>query len=203
MKKVREKDKAVKRPRVKKPILLHEGEFVLTAWAERASGPGWSNTPVYAVIANQSASPPTYRVVCIQPNEQTFEMKTVFPYSLQSHADMVEAVNKVTRSFKERVLDAMVAVQRKRRRKAELDGNSDIEVRRRWVRKVRLVCKNGILKNGPMNIVDLAKRLKMENRRKLSLILQWSPQFKREKGLWNYTGPRPKVKEPAHQESSS
>lgn len=45
---------------------LAKGEEVVTAWAERASGPGWSNQLVWAFVRGLSGD---YRLIALQPTE--------------------------------------------------------------------------------------------------------------------------------------
>ena len=49
--------------------LLHMGErdYVLTAWPERASGPGWSNRPLWVVVGTHGSN--VFRRECLQPQE--------------------------------------------------------------------------------------------------------------------------------------
>jgi len=59
-------------------VTLADLEHIVTAWAEKASGPGWSNFPIWVLIIEPMG---TYRLECIQPEEQTDEMRTLFKVS--------------------------------------------------------------------------------------------------------------------------
>jgi hypothetical protein len=50
---------------------LAKGERVVCAWAERASGPGWSNFPVWVIVEDYYGE---MHRECLQPHEQTAEI---------------------------------------------------------------------------------------------------------------------------------
>ena len=70
-------------------ITLKRGERVLAVVPEYASGPGWTNTPVWVHIGNIDG---TYRSECVQPNEQTAEMLTLFCVGAHLQSALVRAV---------------------------------------------------------------------------------------------------------------
>ena len=74
---------------------LAEGEHVVTAWAEYANGPGWSNSPVLVLVRNQSH---VYRVEYIQPEDQSEGMATLYGVSAATSGAMVRAVESLLRS---------------------------------------------------------------------------------------------------------
>lgn len=53
---------------MKRPMIERD-EYVISAWATNCSGPGWSNSPVIALIGKKG-EPGTYRELYIQPEEQ-------------------------------------------------------------------------------------------------------------------------------------
>lgn len=65
---------------------LGENEYVVTAYAERASGPGWANQPIWVIIRDRTTS--QMREWCIQPEDQTEEMMTLYPFSEIAHRNM-------------------------------------------------------------------------------------------------------------------
>lgn len=71
---------------------LRKHDAIIAAWAERASGPGWSNSPVWAVI--RSALDGSHRVECIQPDEQTRDMAALYAVSEAAHRAMTAAVER-------------------------------------------------------------------------------------------------------------
>ena len=64
---------------------LVDGERVVCAFAHPCSGPGWSNSPVVAVVRNIAGE---YREVYIQPEAQPSEMVTLYAISAQCTAVM-------------------------------------------------------------------------------------------------------------------
>ena len=77
---------------IKTNIKLKDGEHIVTAFATRACGPGWANTPIWIIIRGADGK---LRQECLQPQQQTFEMQWLFPYSSRAHEDMVRAVGQL------------------------------------------------------------------------------------------------------------
>jgi len=65
-------------------------EHIVTAFAEPASGPGWSNSPVWVII--KSTEDGTLRMDCLQPAEQTSDIAIMYSISSIAHASMVKFV---------------------------------------------------------------------------------------------------------------
>lgn len=57
-------------------IKLEYGERIIAVVPEYCAGPGWSNTPMWVYIVNHQSK--QFRQECIQPDEQTSEMKALF-----------------------------------------------------------------------------------------------------------------------------
>lgn len=64
-------------------------DSVVCAWAETASGPGWSNAPLWAIIRHTDGS---LEMVVIQPDEQTTEMHAIYAISNVVSGMMLKAV---------------------------------------------------------------------------------------------------------------
>jgi hypothetical protein len=62
---------------------------IITAYAERASGPGWANAPLW-VIEQDSNGKITER--CIQPSKFTAEIHSLYDISQAAHIAMLNAV---------------------------------------------------------------------------------------------------------------
>lgn len=58
---------------------------VVTAFAEPACGPGWANQPVWVICRNHDGS---LYMECIQPEEQTREMRLMYSLSADIHQKM-------------------------------------------------------------------------------------------------------------------
>lgn len=65
-------------------------EFIVVAWAEPASGPGWSNAPIHAIV--QEIGGGVMRQVWLQPGEQTAAMLTLYDVNAASTAAMTRLV---------------------------------------------------------------------------------------------------------------
>jgi len=68
---------------------LPKGDTVITAFAEYANGPGWSNRPVWLIVRNSKG---ILRQDCIQPEDQTNEIITLYSTSAAIHKAMTDAV---------------------------------------------------------------------------------------------------------------
>ena len=65
--------------------------YILTAYADPANGPGWSNTPVWIVVQDDSG---IIRMECLQPEEQTPAMQTLYCVSAAVNIEMVREADK-------------------------------------------------------------------------------------------------------------
>ncbi len=67
---------------------------VVTAYAQPAAGPGWANSPVYVIMEGEDRK--LYQE-CIQPDEQTKEMRILYrlsseiTFQMQAEADKIMA----------------------------------------------------------------------------------------------------------------
>lgn len=71
---------------------LTKGEGIVTAYAEAAGGPGWANTPVWVIVRGADG---TLREECLQPNEQTPGMITLYVVSAAANYAMRAEVGKM------------------------------------------------------------------------------------------------------------
>lgn len=71
-------------------ITLTSGEYIVTAYADPASGHGWSNSPLWVLIADAATG--RIREVALQPSEQPPEMRTLYAVSAAVHASLIEAL---------------------------------------------------------------------------------------------------------------
>ena len=69
---------------------LNENESVVTAYAESADGPGYGNAPIWVIIRHKITG--EFRRDCIQPEEQTGEMRILYGISQVTHSAMTNAV---------------------------------------------------------------------------------------------------------------
>lgn len=71
-------------------IKLKPNEEIIAVVPEYASGPGWSNQPVWVHIEDSVTR--TLRSECIQPEEQSLEMRALFAPGAAMTASLVRAV---------------------------------------------------------------------------------------------------------------
>ncbi len=69
---------------------LGEHDEIICAFAERASGPGWGNQPIWCVVRSRLDG--AMRMVAIPPQGQTAEMMTLYRISEVAHGAMTSAV---------------------------------------------------------------------------------------------------------------
>jgi len=68
---------------------LEVGETIVTAYAEKANGPGWANKPLWVIVRDRNQN---LREECIQPEKQTKEMHMMYEISEAVHKRMVYEV---------------------------------------------------------------------------------------------------------------
>lgn len=64
--------------KIRAALNYNDEDRIVTAWAEKASGPGWHNTPIWVLIQNSMGS---YRIESLQPDEQTRDMRVLHSIS--------------------------------------------------------------------------------------------------------------------------
>jgi hypothetical protein len=74
------------------PFLLGEHDHVVTAFAQRASGPGWSNTPLWVIIQDGDGK---LRRECLQPDEQSHTMMLLYNLSNSLNSQLTAEVENV------------------------------------------------------------------------------------------------------------
>lgn len=67
-------------------------KHIVCAFAESASGPGWANSPIWFVTRDGNGK---LAIECLQPAEQTAEMRTLYTVSSAAHACMTRAVERL------------------------------------------------------------------------------------------------------------
>ena len=76
-------------------ITLSEHDHILAAYAEPASGPGWSNTPIWVIVRSRYDG--AIRLECIQPQEQSAEMQVLYRVSSAAHEAMTHWVRRAAK----------------------------------------------------------------------------------------------------------
>jgi hypothetical protein len=69
--------------------MILKTEKIVTAFAEYAAGPGWANRPLWVIVRGADL---WLREECIQPENQTAEMRALFRVSSAAHEAMKSAV---------------------------------------------------------------------------------------------------------------
>ena len=72
-------------------MTLANGERIITAWAEGASGHGWSNQPFWVLIQEGDGD---LRLDCLQPDEHTELIMSLYDISESVHLAMTAAAVK-------------------------------------------------------------------------------------------------------------
>ena len=68
---------------------LADRERIVTAYAQRASGPGWGNAPIWVIVRDANG---VLREECLQPDEQSAAMSWLYEVSQAAHVAMCSAV---------------------------------------------------------------------------------------------------------------
>lgn len=80
--------------RKKFKLLMSKTEYIETAYARRACGPGWGNSPIWVIICDVATG--KTRRACIQPEHQTPEMREIYDFSALADERMLSAVRRVS-----------------------------------------------------------------------------------------------------------
>jgi hypothetical protein len=73
---------------------LNKNDIVITAYAESCNGPGWANSPIWIIVQDETNK---LRKECLQPEEQTKEMRLLYKISEQAHLQMSGLVDNIKR----------------------------------------------------------------------------------------------------------
>ena len=68
---------------------FREGDFIVTAYAQSAPGPGWGNSPLWVIVRDAAG---VLREECIQPEEQTETMHLLYRASADIHTQLCGAI---------------------------------------------------------------------------------------------------------------
>lgn len=71
------------------PLPKIDPKHVVTAWVEKCSGPGWSNTPMW-VLYRTPNGPSAYGIACIQPEHFDAGVFQLLDLSNEMHKLMTE-----------------------------------------------------------------------------------------------------------------
>jgi len=74
--------------------MIEPTDTIVTAFADRCSGPGWSNSPVLVVVRDEKQK---LRMEYLQPREQSGEIAALYDTSQAAHRAMVRAVERMWR----------------------------------------------------------------------------------------------------------
>lgn len=72
---------------------LRHTEYVATAFAESASGPGWANKLVWVIVCDRLDG--SLRRISIQPDEQSDDMRMFHAVNEAAHAAMTGAAERL------------------------------------------------------------------------------------------------------------
>ena len=74
---------------------LGKDDVILCVYAKAACGPGWSNTPLWVVVRNSCNG--DICEVCIQPEQQTLIMRSLYSISHAVNDQLVKEADKLLR----------------------------------------------------------------------------------------------------------
>ena len=74
--------------------MIAKTDHIVAVVAEPASGPGWSNTPLWVIVQDENGK---LRRECLQPEEQSDEIRLLYGVAAQVHRVMCAAVEGVVR----------------------------------------------------------------------------------------------------------
>lgn len=74
---------------LKKVLHLGKNDRIVTAYAQRSFGPGWSNSLIWVIVRNKEGY---LREECIQPEERTAGLHWLYDVSAAAHASLMDAL---------------------------------------------------------------------------------------------------------------
>ena len=74
-------------------VRLSEFDRIVTAYARKASGPGWSNRPLWVVVEDRRTG--KMREECIQPQQQSEEVWRLYDIASEVDAALYAAVKRM------------------------------------------------------------------------------------------------------------
>lgn len=74
---------------LKKVLRLGKHDRIVTAYAQRASGPGWSNSPLWVIVRDGDGK---LREECIQPEERTAPLHWLYDVAEAAHISVLAAL---------------------------------------------------------------------------------------------------------------
>ena len=74
--------------KTRKALGITPDDQIVCAYADRASGPGWANSPLWVIVRRGGI----LRQECLQPEEQTREIAWLYSVSASAHEAMTGAV---------------------------------------------------------------------------------------------------------------
>jgi len=79
----------------KNQLNLKATDYIVTAYPERCSGPGWANAPIYVIVQDRTDG--SLRREVIQPDQQTPEMLTIFSVCYEAHLALMREIERMGR----------------------------------------------------------------------------------------------------------
>jgi hypothetical protein len=75
--------------------MISKTDTIVCAYAERAAGPGWANSPLWVIVRNEDGK---LRQEVLQPDEQSREVVALYSISEAVHHAMLYALRERKRS---------------------------------------------------------------------------------------------------------
>lgn len=79
--------------------MIKKDDYIVTAYAQRAAGPGWANSPLWVIVRDSGHK---MREECLQPREQSPEIWALYHISEAVHNAMIHAVRQTLAKKKRR-----------------------------------------------------------------------------------------------------
>jgi len=73
---------------------INKTDYVVCAYAQHATGPGWLNTPLWYIVKDENRK---LREECLQPEEQSMELKKLYKIAEEVHKALVCEIEKIVK----------------------------------------------------------------------------------------------------------
>lgn len=78
--------------KLRRCLRLGEGDHIVSAYAQPAAGPGWSNAPLWVVVRDGNGK---LREECLQPEEQPRGVLTLYRIASAVHGQLLAEITRV------------------------------------------------------------------------------------------------------------
>lgn len=77
--------------KIRRLLNMGKGDTIVTAYPQSVAGPDWANIPLWVIVRDGDG---ILREECLQPDEQTVDIRMLFTVCEATHGAMLSAVER-------------------------------------------------------------------------------------------------------------